>query len=296
MPGIVGVISCRPAEECKGQVRSMLASMDHESFYLSGTDFMPDMGVYVGWVINDDSFDGGQPLFNEQRDISLILAGECFADAEIRLSLASKGHELKTNNDWPIHLYEEAGEPFIEKLNGLFSGLLVDRRQRKAFLFNDRYGSERIYWHQTEEATYFATEAKALLRVVPELRRFDDQGIAQFLMYGCTLEERTLFRNIRLLPAASVWLFDRGECHKRKYFSPESWESKPLLSTEVFQSTLTETFKRILPRYFESQTKIGVSLTGGLDTRMIMACRPGDVSNLVCYTFSGDRGETLMID
>ena len=61
-------------------------------------------------------------------------------------------------------------------LNGLFSGLLVDRRRNLALLFNDRYGIERIYYHETPAALYFASEAKALLRVLPELRAFDEEA------------------------------------------------------------------------------------------------------------------------
>ena len=94
------------------------------------------------------------------------------------------------------------------ELNGLFSGLLIDRRRRRAFLFNDRYGVERVYVHQTEDATYFASEAKALLRVLPATRSFDDEGVAQFLTFGCPVEGRTLFRGIRSLEGGSVWTFD----------------------------------------------------------------------------------------
>jgi asparagine synthase (glutamine-hydrolysing) len=293
MPGIVGLISDRPAADWERLAAAMVGSMKHEPFYRSGTYFVPEFGVYAGWTAHGNSFGAGQASFNERHDIALFLSGECFANPEIRSGLRRKGHKLETNNDWLVHLYEEEGEQFIEKLNGLFSGLLVDRMRGKAFLFNDRYASERIYWHQTKNATYFASEAKALLCVLPELRTFDDQGVAQFLTYGCTLEERTLFRGVQMLPGASVWSFENGACRKRRYFSPESWESQPALSREAFTAKFKETFKRVLPRYFESQSKIGISLTGGLDTRMIMACRPDSARDVVCYTFSGETGETL---
>ena len=142
-------------------------------------------------------------------------------------------------------------------------------------------------------AIYFASEAKALLCVLPELREFDHQGVAEFLTYGCTLGERTLFRGIQMLPGGSLWSFENRACRKRKYFSPERWESQPVLSSEAFTANFEETFKRVLPRYFESQSTIGISLTGGLDSRMIMACRPDRVHNVVCYTFSGETGETF---
>jgi len=294
MPGIAGIISQRPSEECQDLVTSMARSMMHESFYASGTYSVPEMGVYGGWVAHQDSFAGEQILFNERRDITLLFSGECFVDPETRAGLSGKGHELgQAAGSWLVHFYEEEGDQFFEKLNGLFSGLLIDKRQGKAFLFNDRYSVERIYWHETKDATYFASEAKALLRILPELRAFDEEGVAQFLNYGCTLEWRTLFRGVHLLPSGSLWSFENGKCHKRKYFFPETWESQSILTAEAFESEFQEAFKMILPRYFESESKIGISLTGGLDTRMIMACRPESDEKPICYTFAGEKGETL---
>src|SRR5204862_3121491 len=164
-------------------------------------------------------------------DIALLFSGEFFADPEMRIDLTRKGHELEEAvSAWIAHRYEEQGDRFFEKLNGLFSGLLIDKRQSKAFLFNDRYGLERIYWHDTEDAVCFASEAKALLRVLPELRTFDREGVAQFLAFGCTLGQRTLFQGVQLLPGGSEWSFQNGKCQKRKYFSPKNWEFQPILS------------------------------------------------------------------
>lgn len=294
MPGLAGIISQKSPEECKSLVNSMITSMKHERFYISGEYAASEMGVYGGWVALEDSFPAGQAFFNEHRDVALIFSGECFIDPEIRIGLKQKGHRFeKSEGDWLVHLYEEEGEQFFEKLNGLFSGLLIDKRQGKAFLFNDRYGVERIYWYETKDATYFASEAKALLRIRTELRAFDREGVAQFLTFGCTLQGRTLFRGVQLLPGASVWAFEGGQCQKRKYFSPQTWEIQPTLSAESFQAQFQSTFKRILPRYFESRSKIGISLTAGLDGRMIMACRPDTAEAPVCFTFCGEGRETL---
>jgi asparagine synthase (glutamine-hydrolysing) len=109
----------------------------------------------------------------------------------------------------------------------------------------------------------------------------------------CTLEGRTLFRGVHLLPGGSVWSFENGKCHKQKYFSPEMWESQPTLTAEAFQARFQETFKRILPNYLESDSKIGISLTAGVDSRMIMACLPQTGERPICYTFSGEKRDTL---
>ena len=294
MPGIVGLISERPSVECESLVKSMVNSMEYEPFYDSGMYSAPDLGIYGGWIAHQSSLAAGQPFFNKRRDVVLLFSGECFADAETRTGLRQKGHDVsQATGTWLVHLYEEEGDRFFEKLNGLFSGLLIDKRQGKAFLFNERYGVERIYCHEAMDATYFASEAKALLGVLPELRAFDEAGVAQFLAFGCTLGQATLFRGVQLVPAGSVWSFEDGKCQKRKYFSPESWESQPILSLESFQAEFQETFRRILPRYFESQSRTGISLTGGQDSRMIMACLPKIGEKPVCYTFSGENRNTL---
>ena len=294
MPGIYGIIGKRPFIERESLVKSMVSSTEYESFYDSGLFSIPEMGVYAGWVAHEDSFGTDQPFFNEQRDVVLLFSGECFADAELRADLRKKGHDVsQAAAGWLVHLYEEEGDRFFEKLNGLFSGLLIDKRQAKAFLFNDRYGLERLYWHETEDAVFFASEAKALLRVLPDLRAFDREGVAQFLAFGCTLGQRTLFQGVQLLPGGSVWSFQNGKCQKRKYFSPKSWEFQPILSAEAFVAEFQETFQRILPRYFESESRTGISLTGGQDSRMIMACLPKVGEKPVCYTFSGENRDTL---
>ncbi|HEU0048024.1 MAG TPA: asparagine synthase-related protein [Nitrososphaera sp.] len=268
--------------------------MKHESFYALGIYPVPEMGIYAGWVAHENSFGAAQPFCNERRDVVLLFSGECFVDPEARASVGQKGCRLgQATGSWLVHCYEKEGSQFFEKLNGLFSGLLIDKRRGKTFLFNDRYGVERIYCHETSDATYFASEAKALLRILPELRAFDQEGIAQFLTFGCTLGQRTLFRGVELLPEASVWSFENGKCQKKKYFSSETWESQTMLPADSFQAEFQKTFERVLPRYFESQSRVGISLTAGLDSRMIMACLSKHGEKPICYTFAGEKQDTL---
>ena len=294
MPGIAGIISRKPVADAARLAEAMTAVMRHEDFYRTGTLADAELGVCAGWVALEDSFASGQVFQNEQKDVSLILCGECFADAATKNRLRINGHVLsETGGDWLVHFYEEQGELFFEKLNGLFSGLLLDRRRRKIFLFNDRYGVERIYWHETPEAFYFASEAKALLRVLPDLRGFDPEGVAQFLGAGCPFGGRTLFRGVQLLPGGACWTFENGGVRKATYFSPATWEALPKLSDADYEAQFRTTFQRILPRYFESGAKVGIALTGGLDTRMLMAGQPHDRDREICYTFTGPADRTM---
>ncbi len=155
-------------------------------------------------------------------------------------------------------------------------------------LFNDRYGMHRIYYHQAKEAFYFAAEAKAILAVRPELRRVDPRGLGEFVSCGCVLENRTLFENIKVLPAASAWTFRAGAIEqKNTFFQPREWEEQETLDAETYYQELREVFSRNLPRYFNGQERVGMSLTGGLDTRMMMAWQKPVAGSLPCYTFGG---------
>lgn len=292
MPGIVGIISQKPSDECQGLVRSMLGSMEHECFYRSGTHFVPELGIYGGWVALEGSFAATQVFVDQQEDVALLFAGECFPDAVSRTG-RNDDADARSGGDWLLRLYKEAGDRFFERLNGLFSGLLIDKRRRRAFLFNDRYGFERVYFCERNDGFYFASEAKALLRILPELRAFDESGVSQYLTFGCTLDWQTVFRGVKSLPGGSLWTFEGASIRKGRYFSPATWEAQAPVSPEAFESSFQETFKKVLPRYFDSQSKIGVSLTGGLDTRMVMACMPPGMQPAICYTFAGETGQTL---
>lgn len=279
MPGIAGLISHRPPGECRWLVAQMIASMKHETFYVSGAYSAPELGVYAGWTVLEGSFADCQPILDGHGETALILAGECFAHSKTAAGL--------------IHEYEKRSECFVEDLNGLFSGLVIDRRRRRSSLFNDRYGMERIYYHEGKDGFFFASEAKALLRILPELRAFDVSGLSQFLQYGCTLDSATLFRGVKLLPGASLWSFDASGCAKRRYFAATTWESQAALTPAAFENQFHEVFRSMLPHYFRTDTDLGISLTGGLDTRMIMACRPENARRLVSYTFAGADGATF---
>jgi asparagine synthase (glutamine-hydrolysing) len=229
------------------------------------------------------------PVWNETGDIGLIFSGEDFADPSEVDALKGRGHSFGAGKgSYLVHLYEESGLRFLEKLNGWFSGILVDLRERKICLFNDRYGLNRIYYHETPQALYFSSEAKSLLKVLPQLRRVNLQSLGECFSCGCVLENRSLFSGVYLLPGGSSWNFSPGmQVKKATYFKPGQWESQPQCGPQEYQEKLGGTFSRILSRYLRGPEQVGVSLTGGVDSRMIMAWLPTTCGRLPCYTFAG---------
>lgn len=291
MPGIAGILSTNPAPRQSPPLLSlMLREMGHERFYTSGFYSEPQIGASVGWVAHQNSFAARASLSSCNPAIALAFSGECFATGD-----TDPAEPIRDPNRWLVSKYEQSGADFVSDLNGLFSGVLIDKSQGSVHLFNDRYGIERIYIHQTADTIYFASEAKCLLRILPELRIFDETGVAEYLSYGCTLQETTLFKGINLLQAGSrlSWNASRG-ARRTTYFTPADWEQQDSLSAREYEIEFEKLFQRILPRYIVEFERLGLSLTGGLDTRMIAACFPTPAHRrLRSYTFSGRDENTL---
>jgi asparagine synthase (glutamine-hydrolysing) len=275
-----------PPAQAKLELQRMVETLRHEGFYKSGTWTNPEQGIYVGWVAREGSFADGMPVQNESGDVTLTFSGEEFPEPGLIATLRGRGHEVNPNGpSYLAHRYEEE-QDFPKGLNGRFHGLVADRRNGTAMLFNDRYGLQRLYYHEARDGFYFAAEAKAILEVRPELRTMDPRGLGEFIACGCVLENRTFFPGIHVLPPGSAWTFRQGELKKKgAYFEPREWEELKPLKEEEYYSNLRDVFVKNLPRFFEGKEGIGVSLTGGLDTRIIMAWRKAQPNSLPCYTF-----------
>src|SRR4029453_2485582 len=113
MPGIVGLVSRQPPALCSARVTEMVACMQHETFYVSGTHAAPELGVYAGWSAHEDSFADCQPIVGDHQ-VTLVFSGECYSDPGSSDNTASR----------LLQLYRDREHTFFEELNGIFSGLL----------------------------------------------------------------------------------------------------------------------------------------------------------------------------
>jgi asparagine synthase (glutamine-hydrolysing) len=262
----------------------MAEVMRHEPFHKVGSLQARQDGLAAGWALDADPACTANPVWNPAHDICLVRTGEIHADgdeADVERCGSLDGPAL-------LRRYEALGSGFVDALDGCFAALVIDLRHHRVLLVNDRHGLCRIYLHVERGAWHLASEAKALLRLLPSTRQLDDTGLAEHLSCGCALGGRTLFRNVSLLPPASRWIFSSGRLIRReRYVDPRAVEALPILSEGDYLARLTELFPRLLRRQLGGQRHIGVSLTGGLDGRMIMACCAEVPTELSCYTFGG---------
>ncbi len=293
MPGLVGFITPRLLDHHASMLAGMLQSMEHEPFYRSGSYMDSTVGVGIGWICHPGGYDDCLPVWNEARDICLVFSGEHFPASSEAAGMRAAGHRCETDDATAlVHLYETSGADFVRGLNGAFCGIVIDLRIRQVVVFNDRYGLGRLYLYDGGGTYYFSSEAKAIFRAVPTARRLDWQGFGELLVCGCTLQHRSLFSGVVLLPPASCWTFSTPKrIERRHYFTLDAWENQTRLGVEEYYLSLKEVFTRILPRYFRGPQAVALSLTGGLDSRMIIAGIGRPAGDLPCYTFGGTYRE-----
>ena len=295
MPGIAGIIRRQPCEGAPQDLSLMVESMRHGTDYISGQYANASLGLYLGWTSHPWSLAQWMPLVSSDGRFVLIIMGETFSPNKKLHSTDETGYPDCVARDL-LRLYEALGDKFLDRLNGWFCGIAIDLNLRKATLFNDRYGMSRVYFHEGEEEFLFASEAKALLRVRPALRTIEPSALAQYLRANCVMGNKTLFKGVSVLPAASSWGFARDAIpQKQTYFDFADWEKQPALELGDFCQRFEETVSRVFPTYMEGAQPVAFSLTAGLDTRTILASASEERRRIPSYTFGGPWGETFDI-
>ena len=279
MPGLLGMLSARPPAECERTVRLMLGALTEGTDLLHGRSAMPALGLYAGWAAAPGSFAAGVNAQALRPDRFALVAGEVWPQRWARERLLSG---------------EDIDDRAARGFNGQFSALIADGRRQRLVLFNDRYGMERIYLYQDGADTYFASEAKAILRVAPRARRLDDRAMADLLCWGSVLHGRTLFRGMGCLAGGTMLVSDGGAgWQARTYDSARGGEQDDPLEEAEFVRRFVETCRARVAQQLNSAPIVGLSITGGLDSRMVMACLPDAGTPAVAYTYAGSSDSLL---
>jgi asparagine synthase (glutamine-hydrolysing) len=288
MPGLVGIIS-KTNRYTSEDFKKMIECMLHESFYISDFYENKGLGVHIGWISHKSLFTDCLPIYNDTRTVGLIFTGELFpSDESLGITNSRSVGISHIDPQYLVRLYDEQGDDFIKNLNGWFAGFLIDFIRGRAILFNDRYGIHRLYYYEGEDCFIFSSEAKAILRIIPETREFDMESLGQLFCFGAPIENRSLFSKVKLIPGGSLWRFTKDmKIIKDTYFQPCIWEKQSILGKGDFLEVFQHRIKKIIPRYFASPNPVAISLTGGLDTRMMMAWGDVKPGAAPCFTFGG---------
>jgi asparagine synthase (glutamine-hydrolysing) len=301
MPGIFGIIDTSRAgvsaamDELVEMVRHMASAMDYDSAYVTDVVSSPELGACVGRVgFADNAEASDEP---RRSPVALLLAGEAFPISGNADPEADDARCVGRGAAEVFQILRRSGEEALADVNGAFAGVLIDSRGRRCVVFNDRFGMERIFVHTDGPKLLFASEAKAILAVAPRTREFDPRALGEIFGCGGTLTEQSLYQGVEVLPGgASLTLRPGIAPVKRVYFDRSRLETTPATDGDTFLRTFPEILARAVNAVAAPGPAAGISLTGGLDSRMIVATLSAPPATIPCYTFGSMYRETKDVE
>jgi asparagine synthase (glutamine-hydrolysing) len=222
---------------------------------------------------------GHQPIFNEDKTLCIILNGEIYNYNKIKKSLKDRDHVFLTETDTEavIHAYEEWGADCLQKLNGMFTFAIWDKKNKSLFVARDRLGIKPLYYYYDAEGFVFASEIKALLIDKDIVSEPNNSAIHSFLLTGFQYTNETFFKNIKELQPGHYMVINSEGVKIRKYWdipdekNPETKESRNVKSVDrsninKFLTLLKDAINVRIPPNFP----ITYYLSGGLDSSAIV--------------------------
>ena len=240
---------------------------------------------------------GHQPLSNEDGSVWIAFNGEIYNYKELRPELEARGHRFATHSDTEtiVHLYEEEGLEFVQKLRGMFALAIWDHRQRRLVLARDRAGKKPLIYRHEQDRLFFASEMKSILQVPGIPRDVDDHAVDQFFTYQYVPHPNSILKGFNKLPPGHMAVYENGRLDVRRYwkapYSPSDPVNNPDLagweswSPDRWRTALRETLTESVRLRMRSDVPIGAFLSGGIDST-ITAGLMQSLSDRPIHTFS----------
>jgi len=215
---------------------------------------------------------GHQPIANEDETLWVVCNGEVYNFRELRSELQTSGHRFRTSSDSEVllHAYEQWGDGFVERLNGMFGFSLWDARRRRLLIGRDRLGIKPIYIHQEAHRLVFATEAKAILTLPGFAPNVDPTALHSYLQLGYVPAPLSMFAGIRKLPVATMLVIENGRVDERRYWHIPTTVDRSATEAQWIERARAGV-ERSVRMQMVSDVPIGAFLSGGVDSSAVVA-------------------------
>jgi asparagine synthase (glutamine-hydrolysing) len=235
---------------------------------------------------------GHQPIPNEDGTIWAICNGEIYNFKELRADLVARGHVFRCNSDTEVivHLYEERGVGFVERLRGMFALALWDKAHRRLILARDRLGKKPLYIRREPHRFLFASEIKSILQVEDVPRRLNYQALQEYLALGFAPAPLTLFEGIEKVLPGHYLILEKGQIRDHEYWDVEFRVDEQCSEAEWIE-TVREKLLECVRLRLVSDVPLGAFLSGGIDSSSIVAAMARLVDHPVKTYSIGFAGE-----
>jgi asparagine synthase (glutamine-hydrolysing) len=264
---------------------------DDEGYFISGP-----IGLGFRRLSIIDLAGGHQPMFDAERSVCVIFNGEIYNYQELRLQLQGRGHHFQTSSDTEVivHGYKEWGTDVFNHLNGMFGLGIWDLEKKRLVIARDAMGIKLIYYRIMDGRFIFGSEIRALLASEESQPSIDPIALNLFLRFRYTPSPLTILQGIRKLAPGSMVVVEQGKYREERWYNytPVPFSN----SKEDTEATheLLELYRAAVARHLLSDVPVGILLSGGLDSGLLLALMNEHGGPWPAYTIG--YGETFEDD
>ncbi|MBI5248908.1 MAG: asparagine synthase (glutamine-hydrolyzing) [Desulfomonile tiedjei] len=272
MCGIAGLVG----KYSPDTLDQMIETMSHRGPDDRGVHWDRDFNVGMGMCRLSilDIASGHQPMSNEDGSIWIVYNGETYNSPSLRPALEEAGHRFVSDHsdtEVLIHLYEEHGIEALQKLNGMFAFVILDKNRKRLFAARDRMGKKPLYYWHASGLFAWASEIKSLLEIPYLSRNVDREALFHYMSLLYVTGEKTIIQGVRRLLPGHWLIYDLEAktsttgCYWNLDFSKK--ENRP---EEEWCHLIRDTLGKAVKRRLLSDVPIGCSLSGGIDSSSIV--------------------------
>jgi len=241
---------------------------DDEGYFISGP-----VGLGFRRLSIIDLAGGHQPMSDAEETVWVIFNGEIYNFKELRAELEKRGHRFRTNSDTEVIVcgYKEWGTEVFNHLNGMFGLAIWDVTKKRLVVARDAMGIKLIYYRIANGELTFGSEIRPILAAKNSQSEVDPVALNLFLRFRYTSSPLTIFDGIRKLAPGTMLVFEREGCHEERWYNytPVPFSS-PKEDKEATRELL-ELYRAAVRRHLLSDVPVGILLSGGLDSGLLLA-------------------------
>lgn len=240
---------------------------DDEGYYVQGP-----IGLGFRRLSIIDLGGGHQPMSDADETVWVIFNGEIYNFQEVRNELEGYGHVFRTKSDTEVivHGYKQWGDEVLNRLNGMFGLAIWDVRRRRLVLARDPFGIKPVYYRIEDTRLYFGSEMRPIRATMTEAE-VDPTALNLFLRYRFTPSPYTIVKDIRKLAPGTMLTAGNGRYEVSRWYRFKPTPFAPPKSIGEAREELLALYKRAIKRQLISDVPVGLLLSGGVDSGLLLA-------------------------
>ena len=287
MCGICGQYNYGSQEPVRRRdIQAMASTMVHrgpddEGYYLAGP-----LGLGFRRLSIIDLAGGHQPMSDQEESVWVVFNGEIYNFQELKEELQAYGHVFRTKSDTEVivHGYKQWGDDVLNHLNGMFGLAIWDAARRRLILARDPFGIKLLYYSIDRKSLLFGSEIRAIRAAMSESADLDPLSLNLFLRYRYTPSPYTIFKGVSKLAPGTKLTVEDGRYEVSRWYRFQPHPFSPAKSPDEAREELLAIYQRAVRRQLISDVPVGLLLSGGLDSGLLLALMNGNGHSWPTYT------------